>query len=177
MESDISDWIIERLSVNLEQFNNLPACPFAKEALTKNRVKVHYLDPKNRNKLSVKEYFIAELENYSYHWPKKKEVVVLGCLPEYISSEELSEAVEEANEKFLSNRGFIALEDHPADFEQVAGYNLNQGTYALILLQEADKLYKAREILKKKNYYKNWDSEYYQSVVGPTTSNPSKSFL
>ena len=166
MESEIAEWIIDRLSVNLEQFNNLPACPFAKEALTKNKVKIHELTDKFSNRLTMKDYFIAELENYSYHWPKKKEVIVLGCLPEYISSEELTDAVTEANERFLEKRGFIALEDHPADFEQVAGYNLNQGTYALILLQESNKLDKAREILKKKNYYKNWTPEYYESVVG-----------
>ena len=52
-----------------------------------------------------------------------------------------------------------------ADFEEVDGYNLNQGTYALILLQEAEKLNKARTILEKKDYYKNWEPEYKQEVL------------
>ena len=44
-------------------------------------------------------------------------------------------------------------------------YKLNQGSYALILLQEAEKLQKAREILKKKQYYKNWTKDYLNDVV------------
>jgi hypothetical protein len=164
-EYEIKNWIIDRLSVNLIQFNDLPACPFAKEALTQNKVIINELTNQFSSRLSMKEYFIAELENFSYHWPKGKEVIVLGCLPEYISSNELSEAVEESAERFLKDRGYIALEDHPADFEEVDGYNLNQGTYALILLQEAEKLNKARTILEKKDYYKNWEPKYKQEVL------------
>lgn len=164
-EYEIKNWIIDRLSVSLTQFNDLPACPFAKEALTQNKVIINELTNQFSSRLSMKEYFIAELENFSYHWPKGKEVIVLGCLPEYISSNELSEAVEEAADRFLKDRGYIALEDHPADFEEVDGYTLNQGTYALILLQEAEKLNKARTILEKKDYYKNWRPEYKQEVL------------
>jgi len=164
-EYEIKNWIIDRLSVSLTQFNDLPACPFAKEALTQNKVIINELTNQFSSRLSMKEYFIAELENFSYHWPKGKEVIVLGCLPEYISSNELSEAVEFAADRFLKDRGYIALEDHPADFEEVDGYTLNQGTYALILLQEAEKLNKARTILEKKDYYKNWKPEYKQEVL------------
>ena len=64
-----------------------------------------------------------------------------------------------------AKRGFIALEDHPAVEEKVLEYKLNQGSYALILLQEAEKLQKAREILKKKQYYKNWTKDYLDDVV------------
>ena len=163
MESKIGEWILNRLSTNLPEFNNLPACPFAKEAWTKDRVVVSEL---SLTHLSMKEHFIAELENYSYHWPKGKEVVVLGCLPNLISEDELSDAVEIATDKFLKDRGFIALEDHPNVIEKVLNYELNQGTYALILLQEMEKLSKAREILNKKDYYKNWSKEYYHEVVG-----------
>jgi len=67
--------------------------------------------------------------------------------------------------KFLKNRGFIALEDHPSDIESVNGYILNQGTYALILLQSSKKLNNARKILEKKNYYKKWSTEYKDSVL------------
>ena len=49
--------------------------------------------------------------------------------------------------------------------EQVDDLVFNQGEYALVLVQEADKLVKARKILKKQNYYKNWPEEYYEDVV------------
>ena len=165
MEYEIRQWIEERLSTNLPEFNNLPACPFAKEALIKNKIVIQELDNQYESRLSIKEYFLAELENYSYHWPKGKEVIVLGCKPELISSDDLSDIVEIASEKFLTKRGFIALEDHPDVEEKVLDYKLNQGSYALILLQEAEKLQKAREILKKKQYYKNWTKDYLDDVV------------
>lgn len=165
MESDINDWILNKLSTQLTQFNNLPACPFAKEALINDKIVIRELTDKTRNSLSIKEHFIAELENYSYHWPNDKEVVVLGCLPHLINSNDLTDAVNIASKKFLSSRGYIALEDHPDNIEEVSGYVVNQGSYALILLQSASKLTKARDILERKGYYNNWDPKYKADVL------------
>lgn len=157
MESDIHTWILERLSENHRSFNDLPACPFAKEALLNNRVLIHNLDQY--------ETFYSLLDQYSQSWPEGKEVVVLGCMPNRVDSTTLTQIVDDATEDFLSSRGFIALEDHPDEIESVAGYVVNQGTYALVLLQSAQKLNKARLILDKKGYYKHWDSEYKQEVL------------
>jgi len=165
MESDIEQWIIERLSVELEEFNNLPACPFAKEAWVRGRVQCVHLQANKFPRLTISEYFRAELENFSYHWPKNKEVIVLGTEPENILIEQLSAVTQDANDTFLKDRGYLALEDHPTDIERVAGYIVNQGTYALILLQPKQKILDARKILQKKNYYKNWDEEYLKSVT------------
>lgn len=82
-----------------------------------------------------------------------------------ITADELEESIEIATERFLEKRGYIALEDHPDHVEQVDDLVFNQGEYALVLVQEADKLVKARKILKKQNYYKNWPEEYYEDVV------------
>ena len=157
MESDINTWILERLSDNHPAFNDLPACPFAKEALLNNRVVIHALDNN--------EDFYTLLDAYTQSWPEGKEVVVLGCTPDHISSADLTQIVDTASEDFLSSRGYIALEDHPDETESVAGYVVNQGSYALVLLQSAQKLNKARLILDRKGYYKHWDSEYKQEVL------------
>ena len=90
---------------------------------------------------------------------------MLGTEPENISSEELSEVTKKCNESFLAERGYLALEDHPSDIEMVDNYILNQGTWALILLQPLEKINTARRILLKKDYYKNWDPEYYNDVI------------
>lgn len=164
MESDIGGWIISRLSINLPEFNNLPACPFAKQAWVEGRVVTHHLQVGNSS-ISMKDYFYSELENFSNLWPKEKEVIVLGTEPENISSEELSEVTKKCNKSFLAERGFLALEDHPSDIEMVDNYILNQGTWALILLQPLEKIQTARRILAKKGYYKNWDTDYYDDVV------------
>lgn len=164
MESDIREWILSRLSNNLEEFNNMPACPFAKQALLDNKIKIIELK-KVFEHISMSEYFLAELENFTYHWPDGLEVIVIGCDPSLITATELSNIAEKANDTFLDQRGYIVLEDHPNEIEQVSGYVVNQGSWALLLLQSKDKIKNARRILEHKGYYNNWDKNYYKEVV------------
>jgi glutaredoxin-related protein len=157
MESDIRAWIVERLSVSLPNFNNMPACPFAKQALTDQKVKI-------TNVLNNTE-FVETMKQYANAWPGNVEVLVLGCDPKLITSEELSTLVEDANMTFLKDNGLLALEDHPSDLEYAAGYHVNEGNWALVLLQSKEKIVSARKILERRGYYKNWDQEYYKEVV------------
>ena len=158
----IQDWIENFLCKDNIAFNNMPPFPFAKQAMLDDKIVYHELQPIH---LPMGDYFVAELENFSYHWPKGKEVVVIGTHPQYISSEELSLSVERATSIFLKTRGYIALEDHPDAEEKVLDVCVNQGKYALVLLQERDKLQRARKILQKQDYYKYWTEEYYKEVV------------
>jgi hypothetical protein len=164
MESDIHAWILNSLSHNLEEFNNMPACPYAKQALVDNKVKCVEINSVFGDDV-IPYQFLAELENFSYQWPKGIEVVVLGCNPDYISALRLTEIAEQANSTFLKTRGYLVLEDHPSVEESVAGYVVNQGAWALLLLQSRKKVIAARKILEKRGYYKNWDPEYYTEVV------------
>lgn len=154
MESDIKKWILERLSINLPEFNNMPACPFAKQALLDKKVKI--IECSN-----LTDSMLYETEP----WPKNIEVIVFGINPNRITSTKLTEITEIANNTFLRNRGLIGLEDYPTSIESIAGYNVNEGNWALILVQSLDKLKIARKILEKRGYYKNWDLEYYKEVV------------
>ncbi len=157
MESDIHKWIIEKLSVSLDAFNNMPACPFAKQALTDNKVKV--IEIHNKKDLTNK------MKYYAGNWPTNIEVLVLGCSPEIITASELTEITEAANNSFLNDYNYLALEDHPAELEYVEDFCVNEGNWALILLQSKAKINSARKILKKRGYYKNWDEDYFKEVV------------
>ena len=158
-KSSIENWINDFLSKPSATFNNLPPCPFAKKAWQDNAVHTHWLN----DTFEIKLIITAELENYTYHWPKGKEVVILGFDPNRISPQELSIIIDNTYE-LLDNRGYIALEDHPHEVEQVQDVVLNQGTYGLVLIQPKDKLDLARAMLEKQNYYKNWTPEYKQEV-------------
>lgn len=162
-EAHINDWIENFLSVPTETFNNLPPCPFAKQAMIDKKIKCVELT--NTFGLSMPDYFICELENFSYHWPKSKEVIILGCQPDKITSKELSIAVSHANDQFLHDRGYIALEDHPNEVEEVQDVILNNKKYAVVFLQNMEKLNTARKALHKQDYYKYWTKEYYEDVV------------
>lgn len=157
MESNIRDWIVERLSISLPNFNNMPACPFAKQALTDQKVKIASVSNSNG--------FVETMKQYANAWPENIEVLVLGCDPKLITSEELSNIVEGANMTFLKDMGLLALEDHPNNLEYAAGYHVNEGNWALVLLQSKEKIVSARKILERRGYYKNWDQEYYKEVV------------
>lgn len=163
LKQSIKVWIENFLDIPCATLNNLPPCPFAKQALISDKVVIQQL--KQLNHISMKDYFKAEIENYTYSWPKGKEVIVLGCEPSLISPKELEECIDETTENFLEKRGYIALEDHPDHEEKVQDLVFNQGEYALVLIQEADKLDKARKILHKQGYYKNWSEDYYRNVV------------
>jgi len=162
LEQHIQEWVETFLNVPSETLNNLPPCPFAKQALITDKIVIRELKPLNH--ISIKDYFKAEIENYTYHWPKGKEVVVLGCVPSLISADNLEACVDETYE-LLADRGYVSLEDHPDHVERVGDLVFNQGDYALILIQEASKLDKARKILAKQNYYKSWPQQYYEDVV------------
>ena len=158
-ESSIDDWIQNFLSKPSKTFNNLPPCPYAKKAWLDKSVYTHWLN----DTFEIKLWIRAEIENYTYHWPKNKEVVVLGFDPNRITPEELSKIIDDTK-PMLDQRGFVALEDHPDDLEIVDGIKLNHGTYGLVLIQEKEKLNTARAWLEKKNYYKNWPQEYKKEV-------------
>lgn len=158
-ESSIDDWIQNFLSKPSKTFNNLPPCPYAKKAWLDNSVLTHWLD----GSFELDVWIRAEIENYTYHWPKGKEVVILGFDYDRITADELSNIIDETK-PMLDKRGYIALEDHPLDVEEVQGIKLNHGKYALVLIQPKEKLETARLWLEKKDYYKNWTSKYKQEV-------------
>lgn len=140
----IEKWILETLSIPNEAFNNVPICPFAKQAWISRKVLVVDTLPQN-----IKEL----LQTY--------EVVIYALNPKDITAEDLSNLAIS-----LSDDSIVALDDHPDYEEKVDNVILNNGKYALLLIQEREKLEHARKILKAKGYYSNWDSEYLEEVLG-----------
>ena len=88
---------------------------------------------------------------------------MLGFDPLSILPSQLSKILDE-NESMLSKRGYTALEDHPFEREEVQDVWLNNGEWALVLIQPTEKLTEARQWLESRNYYKNWDPEYKKAV-------------
>lgn len=146
VNSDLSSWIDNFLSVQHPAFNNLPPCVYAKTAWKKNQVVV-----------------ILDSTDLSPDSLGTKEVAVYVYSPESISSASLTKLAEQFNQCYPD---FVALEDHPDDPEIVDTVKLNNQKYALIFVQPKNKLNEARTYLQSKNYYKNWTAEYYHSVVG-----------
>ena len=159
LASNIESWILNRLSAKSEVFNGLPPCPYAKSAWLDGKVKTHFLNGEHE----IQRHISAEIENYTYHWPKGMEVVVLGFDPLSILPSKLAQILDNLK-PMLDKRGYTALEDHPFEREEVGDVWLNNGEYALVLLQPTQKLAEARAWLEGKDYYKNWEDDYKKAV-------------
>jgi hypothetical protein len=88
------------------------------------------------------------------------EVIVYAYDPEDWPYQRFHTAIESANVEFLLSRDLLALEDHPSDVEDVRGVIMNQGKYALVLVQSLSKLNAAARQMGAKGFYHTWPEEY-----------------
>ena len=154
MISEIKKWIEEFVSTHNDQIEQVP-CPFAKQAMLKERI----------NYVSVGKHTISPLiDSLVDNWDDKYEVVVVYCPTEDLTPKELSTMVTNFNDIAMS-KDIVALEDHPNDPEILNGASMNFGKCILVLVQRLSKLNNASEILKNQGYYDNWPKENYDDVV------------
>jgi len=154
MIKDIQKWIEEFVSEHNTEIGQVP-CPFAKEAMLKERI----------NYVSGGKHTITPLlDSLADNWDDKYEVVVVYADKDELTPNQLRILVEDFN-KFARDKDVVALEDHPDDPEILNGVSMNFGKAILILVQRLSKLNKASDILKKKGYYDNWPKENYDDVV------------
>lgn len=143
------------------QKNGLPICPYAAKAMRDNAIKIHWLD----DTFNIKTVLNAELENYTYHWPKNIEIVILVFDANRLNPHEIKKIILQ-NKTMLNKRDFIALEDHPKDPGFIDNVYTGNGEYAIVLIQKKTDLINRRKELIKTNYYSNWDQAYYNKIVG-----------
>jgi hypothetical protein len=90
--------------------------------------------------------------------------VIIAYDPVVHTYKDFSSALNTANKEFLLPNNLLALEDHPADPEIVNGVNMNQGTYALALVQSLSDLNEKAQLVAKKGFYDTWPEEYLTAL-------------
>ena len=153
-KKDLSDWIINFLDVPQAVLNNIAPCPFAKTALVNGKIRF----------IIGSDNVVQDMLQLNAQWDSEYEGVVL-IYPSDINAENFVEGVEYVNNLFYRHSGLLALEDHPQIPESIAGLNFNNQKYAVIIVQRAEKLSKASEMLNKRGYYKSWTAEDLDKVV------------
>jgi hypothetical protein len=151
-EEYLRNWIVEVLDKPQPWLNNLPACPYAKQALINNRVDFRR-----------SHTYINDVHELFDNWNTQFDVVVLVC-DDNLDSNTFSKHVAEINKKYVP-LGYACLEDHIDCVESVKDITFNNGKYNLILCQPLDKLNSASTQLAKQGYYQHWDKDYYDQVV------------
>jgi hypothetical protein len=93
-----------------------------------------------------------------------REVVIYAYDPKEWTHEQLAGSIELANQEVLVPRDMLALGDHPDDAEIVNGVCMNQGTYALALVQSLSDLDAKAKQMANRGFYHTWPEPYLQAL-------------
>jgi hypothetical protein len=146
---DIEQWIVNFVEVPHPALGGWAPCPYARAARMKKSYDV---------RLGVDPYF--DLKNQARWGMGDREVIIYAYDPVAWPYNIFSGSLKNANKEFLLRNNLLALEDHPSDVEMVNGVCMNQGTYALALVQSLSDLDAKAKLMAEKGFYHNWPEEY-----------------
>lgn len=150
---DIEHWIVNFVEVPHPALGGWPPCPYARSARMKKSYDV---------RVGVDPYF--DLKNQARWGMGNREVIIYAYDPADWPYELFSNSLKNANNEHLIKADIIALEDHPTDVEMVNGVCMNQGTYALALVQSLSDLNVKAQTIATKGFYHNWPEEYLEGL-------------
>jgi hypothetical protein len=151
VKHNIEQWIMDFVEVPNTALGGWPPCPYARQARLNNNYEIRIgRDPYH------------DLVDIAIHGLGDKKVIILAYDPEEFNHNDFSYKLKLANETWLLRNDILALEDHPADPEIVNGISMNQGTYALSLVQGLSDLNEKAQLVAKKGFYDTWPEEYLQ---------------
>jgi hypothetical protein len=153
VKQDIEKWIENFLEVPHPALGGFSPCPYARSARLKRSYSVYigsdpYYDLKNRARYGMGD----------------REVIIYAYNPMEWPYDLFSSSLDQANQEFLLRSDILALEDHPADPEIVNGVCMNQGTYALALVQSLSDLDSKAKQMASKGFYNTWPEEYLTAL-------------
>jgi hypothetical protein len=146
-KKDIEQWIMDFVEKPIPQLNGWAPCPYARQARLSKKVDIRqgcYNPIDDLKHVVMKEFDVVAYVYGRERWP----------------ADEFNQLVDIVNHVHLSGQGLIALADHPDDAESVNGVAMNQGTYAIVFVQDLTKLNHFAKILGNKGFYNGWDEEY-----------------
>jgi hypothetical protein len=149
---DIEQWMTTFVEVPHPALGGWAPCPYARKARLDRDFEVRL----GRNPF---EDLIAVS-----HGTLTKSVTIFVYDPEFHPYEQFHAEIEFANANHLVPKDMIALEDHPADPEIVNGVSMNQGTYALALVQSLSDLNVKAKTMAQKGFYNTWSEDYLQAL-------------
>ena len=153
VKQDIESWIENFVEVPHPSLGGFAPCPYARQARLKKSYEIY---------LGTDPYY--DLKNCARYGMGNREVIIYAYDPAEWSHELFSASIESANHEHLLRNDILALEDHPADPEIVNGVSMNQGTYALALVQCLSDLNAKAQQMASKGFYHNWPEEYLQGL-------------
>ena len=152
VQSDIEHWIETFVEVPHPALGGWAPCPYARKARIDRDFEVRL----GRNPFE-------DLIAVSYG-TLSKSVTIFVYDPAQHPYEEFHKQIEFANNNHLVPKDMIALEDHPTDPEVVNGVSMNQGTYALALVQSLSDLNQKARAMASRGFYDTWPEDYLKQL-------------
>ena len=150
---DIDCWIEEFLEIPNPALGGWAPCPYARRARLDNAYEVRLGDN-----------VLFDLIDVGRDGIGNRDVVILAYDPAYSAGADFELAVQTACREYLLPRDLIALVDHPDLPELVNGVSMNQGTYALILIQRLSDLDQRAAAMGRKGFYDSWPESYLREL-------------
>jgi hypothetical protein len=150
---DIEQWIETFVEVPHPALGGWAPCPYARKAR---------LDRDFTVRVGVNPYF--DLLNVAKDGLGGRSVLILAYNPNEFFYSQFTSDIQAANEEALLRNDLLALEDHPGDPEIVNGVSMNQGTYALALVQSLSDLDEKAQLVAKQGFYDTWPEDYLQAL-------------
>jgi hypothetical protein len=150
VKQDIESWIVDFVEVPHAALGGWAPCPYARRA----RIDRDF-------EIRLGSDLGSDLEDLSRTGIAKSVVIVVYEGHRYTASQ-FNKTVSDLNEQFLVRHDLLALADHPGDTEIVNGVCMNQGTYALVLVQKLSDLNEKAKLIDSKGFYDAWPEEYLQ---------------
>jgi hypothetical protein len=149
VKQDIEKWIMNFVEVPHPALGGFPPCPYARSARLKQSYDIF---------IGSDPYF--DLKNRARYGMGNQEVIVYAYDPKEWPRDLFASSLDQANQEFLLDADILALEDHPDDVEIVNGICMNQGTYALALVQGLTDLNVKARLVARKGFYDTWPEPY-----------------
>ena len=149
---DIERWIANFVEVPHPALGGWAPCPYARRSR---------LDRDFEVRLGVNPYFDLKFVATT---GIIKSVIIFAYESTAYSYKQFSAQIESANTEFLLGQDLLALEDHPAAPEIVNGISMNQGTYALALVQNLTDLNLKAQTMARKGFYDTWPEDYLKEL-------------
>lgn len=153
VKADIESWIVNFVEVPHPALGGFPPCPYARSARIKRSYEIY---------LGTDPYY--DLKNRARYGMGDREVIIYAYNPAEWPHELFAASIESANTEHLLRADILALEDHPNDVENVNGVIMNQGTYALALVQSLSDLDAKAKLMASKGFYDSWPEDYLQAL-------------
>lgn len=150
---NIEHWIETFVEVPHPALGGWAPCPYARKAR---------LDRDFEVRLGLAP--LHDLIRISKDGLGSKSVVIIAYDPTHYTHAEFSQELDIANQQFLLSKDILVLEDHPEDAEIVNGVCMNQGTYALALVQSLSDLNQKAQLMARKGFYDTWPEDYLQAL-------------